>query len=110
MFGLCFGLCFRSGFPFGLRFLVRFDEHIRPKRREYDIVLARAVGPLPRLLEWTKNNWFGPLILWKGPRFEEELDQAHKLLKQRKMDVVLDIAYSLPGDDAERRIVMIDWA
>ncbi len=87
----------------------RFEEHIRPERKEYDIVLARAVGPLSRILQWTTNNWFGPLLLWKGPKFEEELDDCHRVLKKRKMDVVLDIAYDLPGDEAERRLVMIDW-
>ena len=87
----------------------RFEDVIRPRRKSCDIVLARAVGPLERLLGWTTNRWFGPLILWKGPGFEEELDDAHKLLAGRKMDVVLDVGYQLPDDDAERRIVMIDW-
>lgn len=87
----------------------RFEEFIRPERRNFDLVLARAVGPLSRLLEWTTNRWFGPLVLWKGPGFEEELDDAHKMLENRKMDVVLDIAYQIPEDPAERRIVVIDW-
>ncbi|MFT7618468.1 MAG: 16S rRNA (guanine527-N7)-methyltransferase [Planctomycetota bacterium] len=87
----------------------RFEDHIRPERRDYDVVMARAVGPLSRILQWTTNNWFGPLLLWKGPKFEEELDDCHRLLKKRKMDVVLDISYDLPGDEAERRLIMIDW-
>ncbi|MCB9831364.1 MAG: 16S rRNA (guanine(527)-N(7))-methyltransferase RsmG [Planctomycetes bacterium] len=87
----------------------RFEDFIRPHRKDYDLVLARAVGPLERLLGWTTNRWFGPLVLWKGPRFEEELDDAHRLLGERKMDVVLDVAYEIPGDPAERRIVVIDW-
>lgn len=87
----------------------RFEEWIRPRRKSYDIVMARAAGPLLRLLEWTRNNWFGPLLLWKGPGFDEELDDAHRTLGRRKMDVVLDLAYGLPGDDADRRLVVIDW-
>ena len=87
----------------------RFEDYIRPQRKRYQIVMARAVGPLTRLLDWTTNAWFGPLLLWKGPGFEDELDDAHKLLKHRKMDVVIDIAYQIPEDPAERRIVMIDW-
>ncbi len=88
----------------------RFEDFIRPRRKDYEMVLARAVGPLKRLLDWTTNRWFGPLVLWKGPGFEVELDEAHKLLGHRKMEVVLDIGYQIPDDPAERRIVMIDWS
>lgn len=88
----------------------RFEDWIRPNRKSFDIVMARAVGPLGRLLEWTRNAWFGPMLLWKGPGFDEELDDAFRTLGQRKMDVVLDLAYQLPDDEAFRRLVMIDWA
>ena len=87
----------------------RFEDYIREHRRGYDLVLARAVGPVSRLLEWTTNRWFGPLVLWKGPRFEDELDDAHALMTKRKIGVTMDMAYELPGDDIERRLAVIDF-
>lgn len=87
----------------------RFEEWIKPRRKDYDIVMARAVGPLSRLLEWTRGNWFGPMLLWKGPGFDDEMDDAFKTLGKRKMDVVLDLPYQVPDDEAFRRLAMIDW-
>ena len=87
----------------------RFEEWIRPERKEFDMVLARAVGPLMRLLEWSTNRWFGPMLLWKGPRFDEELKEAGPLLKKRRMGLAFDMPYELPGDDAQRRLAVIDW-
>lgn len=84
----------------------RFDEWIRPRRHDFDIVLARAVGPLPRLLEWCTNRWFGHLLLWKGPGFDEELAAARELLEHRRMFVALDQSYRL-DDDVQRRLVVI---
>ena len=88
----------------------RFEEWIREERKHFDLVIARAVGPLTRILGWTTNRWFGPLVLWKGRAFEDELDDAHRLLEKRGMGITLDLAYQLPGDEAERRLVVIDWA
>ncbi|MEZ6196249.1 MAG: 16S rRNA (guanine(527)-N(7))-methyltransferase RsmG [Planctomycetota bacterium] len=87
----------------------RFEDFIRDERKGYDVVLARAVGPTLRLLEWCTNRWFGPLLLWKGPRLDEELFEAGPLMKKRKLGVALDLDYQLPGDEAKHTLVMIDW-
>ncbi|MCA9320915.1 MAG: 16S rRNA (guanine(527)-N(7))-methyltransferase RsmG [Planctomycetes bacterium] len=86
----------------------RFEDYIRPHRKHYDLVLARAVGPLARLLEWTTNRWYGPMVLWKGPGFDAELAEAKDLMRRRRLEVRLDLPYLLPGDDTERRLVIID--
>ncbi|MEE9391462.1 MAG: 16S rRNA (guanine(527)-N(7))-methyltransferase RsmG [Planctomycetota bacterium] len=87
----------------------RFEDWIRPERKSINMVLARAVGRLPRLLEWTTNNYFGPLLLWKGPAFDQELIEAKSIMEQRKLSVVLDLPYELPEDDVKRRLALIDW-
>jgi 16S rRNA (guanine527-N7)-methyltransferase len=86
----------------------RFEDYIRPERKNFDVVLARAVGPMDRILNWCTNNWFGHLLLWKGPGVEEELDDCHKLLKSRRMDLVLDVPYQLPHDEVERRLILLE--
>jgi len=87
----------------------RFEDWIRPHRGRFDMVLARAVGPLHRLLEWCTHRWYGPLLLWKGPAFLDELEEARTTLARRKLDVSLDLPYLLPDDPAERRLIVIDW-
>ena len=87
----------------------RFEDFIRPRRKEYDLVLARAVGPVLRLLEWCTGNWFGPILLWKGPALEEELAEARDLMRRRKLGVALNLDYELPGDETPYRLVMLDW-
>jgi 16S rRNA (guanine527-N7)-methyltransferase len=86
----------------------RFEDYIRPERKNFDVVLARAVGPIERILNWCTNNWFGHLLLWKGPGVEDELDDCHKLLKSRQMEIVLDIPYQLPDDEVERRLILLE--
>jgi 16S rRNA (guanine527-N7)-methyltransferase len=85
----------------------RFEDYIRAERHSTDLVLARAVGPLREILEWCTNRWFGHILLWKGPRFDEELTEAADLMRDRRLELVLDEHYQLPGDDAARRLVMI---
>jgi 16S rRNA (guanine527-N7)-methyltransferase len=87
----------------------RFEDFIRPERKGYDVVLARAVGPVSRLLEWCTNRWFGPIMLWKGPALEEELREARPLMTKRKLGIALNLDYELPGDDTPYRLVMLDW-
>jgi 16S rRNA (guanine527-N7)-methyltransferase len=86
----------------------RFEDHIRPNRHRYDLVLARAVGPVARILEWCTNRWFGPILLWKGPAVDDELAAARGLLWKREIFVAVDESYSVPGDDAARRLVLLD--
>lgn len=85
----------------------RFEDYIRGARHGTDLVLARAVGPLKDLLEWCTGKWFGHLLLWKGPRFDDEIAEADEILFRRRLGIVLDETYMIPGDDAQRRLVMV---
>jgi len=86
----------------------RFEDHIRPHRHRYDLVLARAVGPVRRILEWSTHRWFGPILLWKGPAVDEELKEVEGLLWKREIFVAVDEPYSVPGDETVRRLVLLD--
>ena len=86
----------------------RFEEFIRPRRHQFDAVLARAVGPLPRLLEWCTGRYFGRLVLWKGPAFEEELAAAEEIMQRRAVVVAFDMPYDLPGEETGRRLVILE--
>lgn len=86
----------------------RFEDYIQAEQDSFDVVMARAVGPIDRLLEWCTNRWFGPLLLWKGPALEDELKAARQLMRKRRLEVTLDLDYMLPGDETPYRIVMLD--
>ncbi len=86
----------------------RFEDWIRDHRKEVDLVTARAVGPVDRLLGWCTNNYFGPLLLWKGPAADQELKDVEGLMWKRRLFVALDESYQIPGDEAVRRLILID--
>ena len=85
----------------------RFEEFIRDERHDTDLVMARAVGPVKDILEWCTGRWFGHLLLWKGPRADEELREAGPLMNHRRISVALDESYELPGDEFVRRLIML---
>ena len=65
--------------------------HDRERHREqYDMAIARAVGPLPVLLELTLPFVApgGTLLAIKGERAAEEIDQAREALVQLRGNVV----------------------
>jgi 16S rRNA G527 N7-methylase RsmG len=86
----------------------RFEDFIRPNRHRFDLVLARAVGPVERILEWSTNRWFGPILLWKGPAVDEELQAVRGLLWKREIIVAMDETYTVPGDPTARRLLLLD--
>jgi 16S rRNA (guanine527-N7)-methyltransferase len=56
--------------------------------RRYDAVTARAVAPLPRLLDWCLPlmETGGELLALKGSSAAGEIDQARPLLTKRRLD------------------------
>lgn len=85
----------------------RFEDLMRTERHRTDLVVARAVGPLKDILGWCTNRWFGHILLWKGPKFDDELAESETLMRQRRIEVVMDEQYQIPGDDVLRRLIMI---
>jgi 16S rRNA (guanine527-N7)-methyltransferase len=70
----------------------------------YDVVVARAVGPLWKILRWIKPHWsaVGKLLLIKGPAWVEERREARaRGLLGPPLQLRRLAAYPLPGTDAE---------
>jgi 16S rRNA (guanine527-N7)-methyltransferase len=74
----------------------------------FDLVTARAVAPLERLLPWTIPflRPGGLLYAVKGARWEDELEQARSVLEQLGASVV-DTPRSLPDEGLTPRIILV---
>lgn len=75
----------------------------------FDSIVARAVGPLPKLCDWFQDSWhcFGRLLAIKGPKWVEERGEARhrgllKGIELRKAD-----AYPMPDTHSESVILQL---
>jgi 16S rRNA (guanine527-N7)-methyltransferase len=68
----------------------RAEEVVRSRGRSFDLVTARAVAPLDRLLGWTVPflRPGGLLYAVKGERWAEELEEAEPELRRLRAQVV----------------------
>jgi 16S rRNA (guanine527-N7)-methyltransferase len=78
----------------------------------YDVLVARAVGPLWKMCKWFQHHWhdFSYLLAIKGPGWVEERAAARErgLLQQVKLRRVAN--YPMPGTDSESVILRIEAA
>jgi 16S rRNA (guanine527-N7)-methyltransferase len=78
--------------------------------RNYDIVTARAVAPLEKLLPWTAPflNATGQLVLMKGPGVEDEMQAARTVAKKLGVRLEQPTTVALPEaeEPMDRRIVL----
>jgi 16S rRNA (guanine527-N7)-methyltransferase len=83
-------------------------EEIRGKE-QYDLVTARAVARLPKLLEWmlplTKSE--GRAIAYKGAGAAEEIAEAEAVLKRFKARVVSVESIRIPETEIERNLIVV---
>ena len=85
----------------------RAEELIGEMR--FDTVMARAVGPMAKVLRWLEPCWssMGRLLLIKGPRWIEERAEArHRGLLQR-LDLRRVANYQMPGTESESVILQL---
>lgn len=85
-------------------------EELDAKYRDYfDLVIARAVSPLPILMElcipFVRVD--GSFIAMKGINFEEEIESSQKGLKKLKSSIFAIKLYSLDDNMGERSLVII---
>jgi 16S rRNA (guanine527-N7)-methyltransferase len=87
----------------------RAEQWIQANRESFDLVTARAVAPLPVLVEWCVPyvKVGGRFIAMKG-HVEEEVKQAKAALQQTggALDVV--VTYALSQNKGSRTLVVID--
>lgn len=82
-------------------------------RQTFDVVTARAVAPLDRLLTWCMPLVapHGVLVAMKGSSAEEEIGAAGDTL--RRLACAAPVVEELGGDDVEvppTRVVRVTWA
>jgi 16S rRNA (guanine(527)-N(7))-methyltransferase GidB len=87
----------------------RAETWISSHRESFDIVTARAVAPLPVLVEWCVPyvKVGGSFIAMKG-HVEEEVLQANAALRQTNAEIGQIVAYELSQNKGSRTLVVID--
>jgi 16S rRNA (guanine527-N7)-methyltransferase len=88
-------------------FTGRVEDHLREP--SYSSLVARAVGPLEKMLRWFKPHWsrIGRLLAVKGPRWNEELYEANRVGLMRQLHLKQVASYPMSGTDAESVILQI---
>jgi len=77
----------------------RAEDFAKTHREKYDILLARAVAPLPTLLELAAPlvKVKGCLVLWKGSSYREEVLKSANAFKELGLSISFVKDYSV-GD------------
>jgi 16S rRNA (guanine527-N7)-methyltransferase len=85
-------------------------EHVLEDQR-FDTIVARAVGPLWKILTWLQPHWasFGRLLLVKGPRWVEERAAARERGLLKRLDLRRVASYPLTGTDSESVILQLTY-
>ncbi|MEX2113039.1 MAG: 16S rRNA (guanine(527)-N(7))-methyltransferase RsmG [Pirellulales bacterium] len=78
-------------------------------RQQFDVLVARAVAPLPKLLRWFAPHWrsFERLLVIKGPAWVEERTQAREAGLLRNIDLRKLASYPLAGTDSESVVLSL---
>lgn len=79
-------------------------------REGFDAVTARAVAPLPTLVEYALPflKVGGKLIAQRGPKATEEMKAAEKAIRELGGGSPVIVKVAVPYLDAERRLVIIE--
>jgi 16S rRNA (guanine527-N7)-methyltransferase len=97
----------------GLRIPVhalRLENVLENSRRHYDVVMARAVGPLWKMLHVLRPHWskVGCLLALKGPRWTDERGEARHRGYLRGLALRRVAQYRPPGADWESVILRVN--
>ena len=86
---------------------IRAEDLIK-KGKTFDIVTARAVASLPKLLNWTMPlvNDNGSFLVMKG-NIEEELKESQKIISKNNWIVKKNITFDLPNNKGFRTLLEI---
>ena len=84
--------------------------HDTKYRAQFDFVTARAVAPLPVIIEYALPflKVGGLFIAYKGPQFQEEVDASTHALSELGGKIVEIFTYDLPNDTGARAYVIIE--
>ncbi len=75
----------------------------------FDVLVARAVGPLWKICKWFQPHWdkFDCLLAVKGPRWVEERGEARHRGLLRSVELRKAASYPMPGTDSESVILRL---
>ncbi len=75
----------------------------------FDAVVARAIGPLWKMLTWFQSHWLsiGRLLAIKGPKWNEERTEARNKGLLEKLELRKAVSYPMPGTESESVILKI---
>jgi 16S rRNA (guanine527-N7)-methyltransferase len=77
--------------------------------RSFDTIVARAVGPLWKILKWLQPHWgrVGRLLLIKGPKWPEERGEARHRGYLASLELRRLATYPTPGHYGESVVLGI---
>lgn len=77
--------------------------------RHFDVLVARAVGPMWKILRWLKPHWgsFERLLLVKGPKWVDERAEARHKGYLKSLELRCVASYQPPGHDGQSVILGI---
>ncbi len=75
----------------------------------YQVLVARAVAPLAKLLTWFADHWdaFDRLLIIKGPAWTEERGEARERGLLRGLELRKVAEYPLPGTESQSVVLSI---
>ena len=84
-------------------------ETLLEENNYYDVLVVRAVAPLPKLLGWFAPYWgrFRRLLVLKGPAWTEERHAARESGLLKGLELRRRLSYPLPGTDSESVLLEI---
>lgn len=87
-------------------------EDFSAKHKDFDICVARAVAPLPTLIEYTLPllKVGGKLVAYKGSNVQEEIDISTKALDTLKGKICQKLDTCLPNGDNRCILVIQKYA
>ena len=87
----------------------RAESYSRKHVEEYDIALARAVAPLPILLEIIAPllKVGGEFIALKGANYQEEIEQSQKALQKLGLSIKQIQEFTLPECKESRALIHV---
>ena len=83
-------------------------EHVI-ENQPFDTLVARAVGPMWKILKWVRPHWnqFQRLLLIKGPKWIEERGQARHRGHLHGLALRKLASYKTPGHDGDSVILSV---
>lgn len=80
------------------------------RESEFDIITARAVAPIARIIALIRPRAQTRMLLYKGPDAEQEIADAGNEARRRRATMRVAMRYELPESQGTRTIVEVAYA